>query len=197
MKGYLPGTRIESRSVDPMQAELIMGSIFAAGGLVLSQVSNLTGIEPYTVQNWIKRGFCAPPVAKKYSRRQFSRLVIINMLKDSLEIQDITEMLSSLNGRLDIESDDTIDDSLLYICFLSVLGTLGIAASDNPATADAGTLEKLELAITRSAEQEAARCSVQCGVNREKLSRVLRVMVNAYLGVYFRNQAKLILRSGD
>ena len=118
------------------------------------------------------------------------------MLKESLEIQDITNMLSSLNGRLDVESDDTIDDSLLYICFLSVLGKLGMVPSDN-ASGDADTLATIDASIVRASGEEAARCSVQCGADRTKLSRVLRIMVNAYLGVYFRTQAKFMLRSGD
>lgn len=196
MKGYLPGTRIESRSLDPNEAEFIFNSIFSMGGLVLSQVSRLSGVEYYTVQNWIKRGFCAPPVAKKYSRRQFSRIIIINMLKDALEIQDITETLSSLNGRLDTESDDTIDDSLLYVCFISVLNSLGVASIDTTGVGFA-SISTIDDAIRQAADVEAARCAVQCGVNREKLSRVLQIMVNAYLGVYFKTQAKLMIRSGD
>ena len=196
MKGYLPGTRIESRSLDPNEVEFVFNSIFSMGGLVLSQVSRLSGIEYYTVQNWIKRGFCSPPVAKKYSRKQFSRIIIINMLKDVLEIQDIIETLSSLNGRLDIESDDTIDDSMLYVCFISVLNSLGVASVETTGIGFS-SISNVDEVIRSAADVEASRCSVQCGVNREKLSRVLRIMVNAYLGVYFKMQANLMLRSGD
>ena len=196
MKGYLPGSRIESRSLDPNEVEFIFNSIFSTGGLVLSQVSRLSGIEYYTVQNWIKRGFCSPPVAKKYSRRQFSRIIIINMLKDSLEIQDITATLSSLNGRLDVESDDTIDDSLLYVCFISVLNSLGVASVETTGIGFS-SISNVDEVIRQASELEAARCAVQCGVDRKKLAKALRIMVNAYLGSYFKMQANLMLRSGD
>ena len=48
---------------------------------MLSQVASLTGLEPYVIQNWVRRGFVAPPERKRYSRRQFSRIVLINMLE--------------------------------------------------------------------------------------------------------------------
>ena len=38
--------------------------IEAADGLTLSQVCNLTGLEPSTIQNWVKRHFVSRPVAK-------------------------------------------------------------------------------------------------------------------------------------
>ncbi|MFR8526814.1 MAG: MerR family transcriptional regulator [Flavonifractor plautii] len=30
---------------------------------MLSQVASLTGLEPYVIQNWVRRGFVAPPDA--------------------------------------------------------------------------------------------------------------------------------------
>lgn len=84
----------------------------------LSQVCQITGLEPYAVQNWVKRGFLAPPVKKKYNRRQLSRIIIINMLKTALPMESICRILSYVNGQLDDESDDIIDDSVMYLIFL-------------------------------------------------------------------------------
>lgn len=81
---------------------------------MLSQVSQLTGLEPHVIQNWVKRGFVSPPRNKRYSRNQFSRIALINMLKDCLRLDQITRLLSYLNGHLDDESDDIIDESRLY-----------------------------------------------------------------------------------
>ena len=89
MIGILPGTTIEADPAREGAAEGILSSLFMAGGLVLSQVSQLTGLEPHMIQNWVKRGFVSPPRNKKYTRRQFCRIVIINMLRDSLPLERI------------------------------------------------------------------------------------------------------------
>lgn len=59
-----------------------------------------------------------PPVKKKYNRRQLSRIIIINMLKSALPMESICRLLSYVNGQLDDESDDIIDDSVMYLIFL-------------------------------------------------------------------------------
>lgn len=114
MKQLLPGTVVEADLRDPDAVEKLIGPMFLTGGLVLSQVAQITGLEPYIIQNWVKRGFLAPPVAKKYTRRQLSRILLINMLKDSVQMERICQLLSCINNRLDDESDDVIDDSRLY-----------------------------------------------------------------------------------
>ena len=55
---------------------------------------------------------------KKYNRRQLSRIIIINMLKSALPMESICRLLSYVNGQLDDESDDIIDDSVMYLIFL-------------------------------------------------------------------------------
>lgn len=81
---------------------------------MLSQVARLTGLEPYVIQNWVRRGFVSPPQRKRYSYRQFCRIAMINMLKDALQLDRICTLLSYVNGQLDDESDDLIDDVQLY-----------------------------------------------------------------------------------
>ena len=124
MAKTLPGTTIPVDWSRPEEAETRLNSLFLAGGLMLSQVASLTGLEPYVIQNWVRRGFAAPPERKRYSRRQFCRIVLINMLKDSMQLDKICTLLSYVNGDLDDESDDLIDDAQLYLYFvrLVVLG---------------------------------------------------------------------------
>ena len=110
----LPGTTVETDLSRDDAAEALLSPLFLAGGLILSQVAQLTGLEPYVIQNWVKRGFVSPPVNKRYSRRQFCRIATINLLKDCLRLDQITRLMSYLNGHLDDESDDIIDDSCLY-----------------------------------------------------------------------------------
>lgn len=85
MAKTLPGTTIAVDWNRPEEAETLLNSLFLAGGLMLSQVASLTGLEPYVIQNWVRRGFVAPPERKRYSRRQFSRIVLINMLNVALQ----------------------------------------------------------------------------------------------------------------
>ena len=108
MNWILPGTVLEVDGSRPEAADELFSSLFVTGGLVLSQVCQITGLEPYAVQNWVKRGFLAPPVKKKYNRRQLSRIIIINMLKTALPMESICRILSYVNGQLDDESDDII-----------------------------------------------------------------------------------------
>ena len=84
MNWILPGTVLEVDQSRPEAADELFSSLFVTGGLVLSQVCQITGLEPYTVQNWVKRGFLTPPVKKKYNRRPLSRIIIINMLKSAV-----------------------------------------------------------------------------------------------------------------
>lgn len=114
----LPGTAIENVFSDPKKT---LYSIFASGGLFLSQVCFVTGIELHTVQNWVKRGFVAPPIEKRYSVRQVCRIAIINMLRDVLPLDTALQLLRYINGALDDESDDMIDDSVLYLKFCDMI----------------------------------------------------------------------------
>ena len=114
MQWTIPGTvlRIERDNADGV--EEMFSSMFLAGGMVLSQVSSITGLEPYAIQNWVKRGYLSPPEKKRYSQRQLSRILIINMLRSALPLERICGLLEHINGHLDDESDDLIDDTQLY-----------------------------------------------------------------------------------
>ena len=61
MKWTVPGTVLQIQREDADNIEEIFSSMFLAGGMVLGQVASVTGLEPYTVQNWVKRGFLPPP----------------------------------------------------------------------------------------------------------------------------------------
>lgn len=118
MKWTIPGTvlRIERENADGV--EEMFSSMFLAGGMVLSQVASITGLEPYTVQNWVKRGFLSPPQHKRYSMQQLCRILHINMLKSVLPLERICSLLGYINGKLDDEGDDIIDDATLYFLFV-------------------------------------------------------------------------------
>lgn len=118
MEWIIPGTVLTAKKDDAVYIENQFNAMFLGGGMVLSQVAGITGLESYTVQNWVKRGFLPPPERKKYTLEQLCRIININMLKNVLPMERICGMLSYINGHLDDESDDIIDDSKLYFMFV-------------------------------------------------------------------------------
>ncbi len=81
MKRLIPGTTIKYTPQARNAAfSLIAPVLEATGGLTLSQLSKLSGLEGSTVQNWIKRGWVSSTKGKKYSEQQVLRILLINML---------------------------------------------------------------------------------------------------------------------
>lgn len=118
MSWKIPGTVLTAAEKDGALVESQFRAMFLPGGMVLSQVSAITGLESYRIQNWVKRGFLTSPDHKHYSLRQLCRIININMLKSVLPLPDICSLLGYVNGQLDDESDDIIDDSDLYFMFV-------------------------------------------------------------------------------
>ena len=118
MQWTIPGTVLPADLNENVPIEERFHAMFMGGGIVLSQVAAITGLEPYTIQNWVKRGFLTPPVGKKYTLRQLCRIININMLKAAMPMDNICALISYVNGQMDNETDDLIDDSQLYFLFL-------------------------------------------------------------------------------
>ena len=181
MPNYLPGSTLEVDPRHPEQAEALLRSLFLAGGLVRSQVSCITGLAPYDIQNWVKRGFLPPPVKKKYSRSQLCRILIINMLRASMQMEHICALLAYINGKLDDESDDSIDDSELYLYFVR----LGAHAALQGKTGDGDMEDELELVLRDFRETVPG--------SRERIRDVLRVMVIAERASHLTRRAEELM----
>ncbi len=120
MDWYLPGTVIPGKKEEAAYIAQQFSAMFLAGGIALGQISNITGLEPYTVQNWVKREFLPPPEHKRYNMNQLCRVITINMLKSVLPMERICGLLTYINGDLDDAADDMIDDSALYFMFVKL-----------------------------------------------------------------------------
>ena len=118
LKWRIPGTELFIRQEDADGVEEMFSSMFLAGGMVLGQVAKVTGLEPYTIQNWVKRGFLSPPERKHYSLNQLCRISHINMLKNALPLESVRRLLEYVNGDLGREDDDIIDDATFYFLFV-------------------------------------------------------------------------------
>lgn len=120
MQWNIPGTVLMATEQDTDHIEERFRAMFLGGGIALSQVAAVTGLEPYAIQNWVKRGFLTSPVNKRYTLRQFCRILNINMLKSALPMEEICGLLQYINGNLSDESDDLIDDATLYFLFVKL-----------------------------------------------------------------------------
>lgn len=183
----LPGTTIEAANRNAESARELLDNIFMAGGLVLSQVSGLTGLEPYIVQNWVKRGFLSPPQHKKYTKRQFCRIAIINMLRDAIQIDRIVGLLSFINGRLDDESDDIIDDSQLYVYYIEAVN--GVERESDISDVGEKVRKCVEAAVQGFDEPFPGA--------KNRLLKVLAVMVFAHYSAVMKACAEEIIGSID
>ncbi|MGI5985584.1 MAG: DUF1836 domain-containing protein [Clostridiales bacterium] len=167
----MPGTTIEMDVEEWKNADDMFEHMFLSGGLVLSQVARLAGLAPYDVQNWVRRGFVSPPHHKRYTRRQLSRILIINMLRGTLQIDRICSLLSYINGSLADESDDSIDDTRLYIYLVHLCADVELGNSiDIPGTLSDYT-EPFPGALSR-------------------VTRVIEIMVTAYQSASLKQKAE-------
>lgn len=175
MQWIIPGTVLPATTEGVGQIEEKFDAMFLGGGIVLSQVAAVTGLEPYTIQNWVKRGFLTKPVGKKYTKRQLCRIININMLKAALPMEEICGLISYVNGQLDNEADDLIDDSRLYFLFIRLASMH--RQMKNPEGRDA------YLSKVLADYQEPVPGA------KERVEQVLKVMLTAWAASLLRQQA--------
>ena len=140
MQWIIPGTVLTAEMAEADRIEEQFRAMFLPGGMVLSQVASLTGLEPYTVQNWVKRGFLPPPDHKRYNLNQLCRIININLLKRTLLMEQICGLLGYINGSLFDTSDDIIDDSQLYFLFVKLAAAAPSLRDSDEADASIETL---------------------------------------------------------
>lgn len=179
MQWTIPGTTLTGQREEAQFLENHFQTMFGTGGLVLSQVANLTGLESYAIQNWVKRGFLTKPERKRYSMRQVCRILNINMMKTVMPLEEICRLLGYINGELDNESDDLIDDSQLYFMFVR-LAARARYIGGNQSWDDA----LVEVAADYTEPVPGAR---------EKLIKVLRIMLTAWVAAQLRYQAEKMM----
>ena len=175
----IPGTVLQIKRADADYIPQQMEALFFGGGITLSQVTGITGLEAYTVQNWVKRGFLTSPVGKRYTLRQLCRILNINMLRGTMSIERICTLLAYVNGQLDDESDDMIDDSHLYFLFVKL--AVRMKELYDPERAN----EILEEYLADYEEPIPGA--------RDRVREVLRIMLTAWLAARMAQKAEKML----
>jgi DNA-binding transcriptional MerR regulator len=112
---YIPGSVLLKRDMGNVTGLDFLDKIFfITDGIMLSQIREITGVDSSTLQNWVKRGWVANTVNKKYSKDHLARILIINMLRGSMMLERIDFLLKYINGNVNKSDDDIISESQLY-----------------------------------------------------------------------------------
>jgi hypothetical protein len=179
MEWTIPGTAIRGSRADVEGCIRQIEGMFLGGGMIRSQLASVSGVEAHDIQNWVKRGFLPNPVNKRYSCSQFCRIVTINMLRSAMTMDKICSLLTYINGELDDESDDLIDDTVLYFMFLRLAARARhIGGTESWDTAIADILKDYVEPVPGA---------------KKRIDQVLRIMLTAWIGVQTIRRAEAML----
>jgi DNA-binding transcriptional MerR regulator len=180
MEWKIPGTVLKCPREEVPALQSRFEGMFLGGDIALSQVVAITGLEAHTVQNWVKRGFLTPPKNKRYTLRQLCRILNIHSLQGSMSLDKICALLGYVNGQLDDESDDTIDDSQLFFMFVRL-------AAHARELDDARNRDKILDEVLRDYAEPIPGA-------KERICSVLWVMLTAYIAARMQQEAEKMLK---
>lgn len=175
MLDKLPGTVLNfSEQAEGNAFSLIEPILTATGGITLSQLTAITGLQGSTIQNWIKRGWVSATEGKKYTERQVIRILLINILRNSMKLEDIANLMAYINGRVDDLSDDILHDKELYNLLCRLICILDRDNAYDP------SVITMEIDRNLGAEYD--------GEARKRLKKVLFIMIMGYRSSYLMRQ---------
>ncbi len=176
---YIPGTALKFNNVATDDCfSLIAPLLTVTKGLTLAQVRELTGLETSTIQNWIKRGWVKNPAEKRYGEEQVMRIILINMMRGSMQLEQIAFLMSYINGSVEDRSDDILPDRELFNILCSI-----IYECEKNAVYDT---KELDIVI----DSRIKNVIVSDDVSKKKLRTTLRAMVLAILSTRMRDLAQ-------
>ena len=184
MATTFPGTTIEVTTLQKGCSKVLFDGIFTTGGITLSQVSVMTGLEPYLIQNWVKRGFLSSPVKRVYSQEQFARIVLINMLREALQIDQICGLLERMGTTTETPDDDWIGAAELYHRYVDMIADQSLDITD-------------ETSVLQAAERAISEYEERVPHTKRQLVRILQVMFYAHAAARLRRSAERTLATLD
>ena len=143
---------------------------------MLAQIREITGIDGTTLQNWLKRGWVQSPTKKAYNKEQLARILIINMLRDTMQLSQIIGLMTYVNGTE--PEDAVIEESLLYDYICKVLASISDPDSDGVHGIDEAIGEVL------AEYEETVR-----GAKR-RIAKVITVAVISYYSAMLKSRAE-------
>ena len=176
MNRLIPGTTMKfSEQARESAFSLISPVLEATGGLTLSQLSKLTGLEGTTIQNWIKRGWVSATKGKKYSEKQILRILLINMLRKAMKLEDIANLMRYINGDGEDTSDDIVEEVLLYDMLCRIIFT-----AEDEGAFDSDHIKSL---VAREVAENTKEIA-----DDNKMKKAMFVMVMGYRSGFLRTE---------
>ncbi|HAE53231.1 MAG TPA: hypothetical protein DCG30_08255, partial [Ruminococcus sp.] len=111
----------------------------------------------------------------KYSKRQILRILLINMLRGAMKLENIIKLMTYINGDVEDTSDDIIEETLLYNSLCRIIFTV-----EDEVAFDSDSVKKL---VAR--ELEDAADSIK---DEHKLKKAMFVMVMAYRSACIKSE---------
>ncbi|HPT84638.1 MAG TPA: DUF1836 domain-containing protein [Bacillota bacterium] len=169
---YIPGTVILREEINGTTGlEFLDRIFFVTDGIMLSQIREIAGVDGSTLQNWVKRGWVGNAKNKRYSKDQLARILIINMLRSSMQLENIDFLLRYINGTIDDATDDIIPESMLYEYVCRIIDR--IAPTGGPCNMTREELRKVIAEQTSDYEDKVEGASV-------RLRAALEIIIIAY-----------------
>lgn len=176
---YIPGTVVDRSKMNGAAGESFLDKVFyITEGIMLTQIREITGIDGTTLQNWLKRGWVASPRGKYYTKEHLARILLINMMRDTMQLARIAQVLAYINGRVGDAADDIIPESVLYdyVC----------RAVDMLSDGESAGLNDLETVVEKAAENYEERVAGA----KKRLARGISIIVTAYYSTLVKNHAE-------
>lgn len=180
----IPGTVLDRSKMDGADGmEFLDKVFFITNGIMLTQIREITGIDGTTLQNWLKRGWVASPEHKLYSKEHLARILLINIMRDTLQLSQISAVLRYINGEVGNTEDDIIMESQLYDYVCRVIAILADESS-------AG-FNAMDSAIQCVTADYTERFSGA----RFRLEKGLSIIVSAYYGSLVKQHTDSLVES--
>ena len=118
------------------------------------------------------------PEGKRYGEEQVVRIILINMMRGSMQLEQIAFLMSYINGSVEDRSDDILPDRELFNILCSIIYTC-----QQNAVADTEYLDRV-------IDNRLEHAKISDGVSQKKLRTALRAMVLAILATQMKELAQ-------
>ncbi len=176
---YIPGTVMEREKMGNVTGlEFLDKIFFVTDGIMLAHIREICAIDGSTLQNWTKRGYVASAKSKKYDKNQLARILIINMMRDTMQLDKISRVLAYVNGKVNDTADDIIPESELYGCLCKVIDQL----VEDELPPDADNIHDLITRALGGYEEKVAGA-------KKRLERACSVIILTYYAALVKEKA--------
>ncbi|MGM9652048.1 MAG: DUF1836 domain-containing protein [Eubacteriales bacterium] len=178
----IPGTILDRQKMGGVSGGEFLDKIFyITDGIMLAQIREIAGVDGSTLQNWLKRGWVVNPKNKMYNMDQLARILIINMMRDTMQLCDISFLLTYVNGDPNCREDDIIPESRLYDYICRLLDML-------TATQNLSHDSLMELITECTADYEEKISGA-----RRRLNSALEIIVMSYYANIIKRRADCLI----